>query len=68
MSNSEPELISADTLFNKRANVTFFSNFGSVSGRVVMDVDAEPEFSENVVSLISLSESIPLLPRRFSDN
>lgn len=30
-SMSDPELISAETLFSNRANVTFFSNFGSFS-------------------------------------
>jgi len=30
-SRSEPELISAETLFSRRANVTFFSSFGGKS-------------------------------------
>uniref|UniRef100_A0A1A9ZK12 Uncharacterized protein n=1 Tax=Glossina pallidipes TaxID=7398 RepID=A0A1A9ZK12_GLOPL len=58
ISTSEPELISADTLLNKRANVTFFSNLGSLrmTRSMVAEVK-EPVFSEKVVSFTSLSES-----------
>lgn len=43
---SEPELISADTLFINRANVTFFSNFGSFRAAWAAS------FSLNLVSFV----------------
>lgn len=55
MSTSDPELISADTLLSKRANVTFFSSLSTM--KPLADVDTDAEFSENVVSFMSLSES-----------
>ncbi|KAI9589506.1 hypothetical protein GQX74_007675 [Glossina fuscipes] len=68
ISTSEPELISADTLLNKRANVTFFSNLGSlrITRSMVAEVK-EPVFSEKVVSFISLSESTLEARIRLSD-
>lgn len=68
ISTSEPELISAETLLSRRANVTFFSSFGSLMVRSTVADVCEPVFSENVVSFISLSESIVPARTRFSDN
>ena len=64
---SDPELISTETLFRSLANVTFFSNLASDIWAFVVEVDAVNEFSENVVSLTSLSESGAHGLKRFSD-
>lgn len=65
-SKSDPLVISADILFINRANVTFFSNFGSddncrenIPDPIKVD-DVVVELSLNVVSLIS-SESCDVL-------
>lgn len=63
MSTSDPELISAETLFSNRAKVTFFSSFGSFNTRVAVFEWFDPEASEKVVSLMSLwSESWVFIP------
>lgn len=60
-STSDPELISADTLFIRRANVTFFSSLGSCSWHFVAD-----DNSENVVSRELTSGSSPDICNRLS--
>lgn len=73
MSTSELELISADTLFSSRANVTFFSSFGSDMCLIDGDVDGEEPSLANDVSLFSIPYSMKagalstVLSVRFSD-
>lgn len=56
-SNSDPELISADTLLSSRAKVTFFSNLGSV--RVMCAEVLAQSFPINFVSFTSSLDALP---------
>lgn len=53
ISMSEPELISAETLFKSLANVTFFSSLGSDMCLMDGDVDGVDASLANEVSLLS---------------
>lgn len=54
---SDPELISADTLLNNRAKVTFFSNLGSV--RIICAEVLAQSFPTNFVSFTSSFDVLP---------
>lgn len=72
----EPPLISADILLKSLANVTFFSSFESDEIclvrvlRGVADVETDPDFSVNAVSLKLVIESVVIsfLLSLLSDN
>lgn len=55
---SEPELISAETLFNNLANVTFFSNFGSLRADCTV---ASLNFVSPTFDLVSFSTVLSVL-------